>query len=43
MRVWMIVLLVLVVLIVAVRIVSAHTTVLQCALIRLICSGNAGV
>ena len=43
MRWWMIVLLVLVLLFVAVRIIAANTTVLQCALIRLICSGNAGV
>ena len=43
MRWWMIVLLVLVVLVAVVWIVSAYSTVLQCALIRLICSGNAGV
>lgn len=43
MRWWMIVLLVLIVLVVIVWIVSANTTVLQCWLIRLICSGNAGV
>ena len=43
MRWWMIVLLVLIVLAIVVWIVSANTTVLQCALIRLICSGNARV
>ena len=43
MRWWMVVLLVLVVLVAVVWIVSTYSTVLQCALIRLICSGNAGV
>ncbi len=43
MRWWMIVLLVLLVIILVVWVVSTNSTVLQKALIRLICSGNAGV
>ncbi len=43
MRWWMIVLLVLLVLVLAVWIITANSTFLQRELIRLICSGNAGV
>ena len=43
MRWWMILLLVLLVLIVGARMLSARTTILQMTLIRLICAGNAGV
>ena len=43
MRWWMIVLLVLLVLVVAVWVISARSTVLQKAFIRALCAGNAGV
>ena len=43
MRWWMIVLLVLLVVVLAVWIITANSTFLQRELIRLICSGNAGV
>ena len=43
MRWWMIVLLVLLVLVLVVWIITANSTFLQRELIRLICSGNAGV
>jgi acetyl esterase/lipase len=40
---WLIIILALVLVIVGVKIITANSTVLQQALIRLICSGNAGV
>jgi acetyl esterase/lipase len=43
MRWWMIILIILIVVVIAVRIISARSTVMQKAFIRALCAGNAGV